>query len=800
MQIPLSWIKEYLPLEKTPQEIADMLTMAGLEVDAILEIPPPCKGVVVTKVTHKELHPNADNLCLATVFDGKEETRVVCGAPNCKEGLITAFAPVGVTLQDEKGKKFRIKEAKIRGETSFGMLCSGVELQISDDQEGILDLPEESELGVDISNLFAETVFEISLTPNLAHCASVLGIIRELSAASNRPFDEMNVSLAEESNGVIKDTVSVDVQDKNRCPRYACRLIRGVKVGPSPIWLQRKLEACGQRPVNNIVDITNFVLLERGHPLHAFDLKNVHDGKIIVRCSKQGEELSTLDGEHRKIPENTLLITDSKGPLAIAGVIGGLHSEVKDTTVDILLESAYFEPVGIRKTSKALSLQTDASKRFERGCDPKNVDVALNRAASLISEIAGGEVVSGIIDQKEGDFPEKVLTCRVSRINHFLGAHLSASEIEDVFRRLQFVGEWKDGNTYSVTIPTYRVDLHQEVDLIEEVARIVGYEHFFQSDLKSSPSSLEHAPIFLFERKARSHLLREGLQELLTSDLISPAAISLVKGEVSEEAILKVLNPTSSEQSVLRPSLMPGLLQVVKFNQDRQEKELIGFEVGRIHLKEGAQFKEQSIAGIILVGGSRHSHWERKVELVDFYDIKGMVENLLDSIGCKKVKFESSSHHSLHPGQQASVVVDGAVVGSIGQVHPKVTHSLGITRPVFYAECNLHDLIQFRSSDERMESLPQFPSSTRDATLTLSEKIPVTQIFQAIDQMDIPILENSVEMIDLYRSEQLGEGKQSITFRFVYRDLNKTVTQEEVDQAHSKVIESLLHQFGKSAV
>lgn len=635
-----------------------------------------------------------------------------------------------------------------------------------------------------------DAIFEVSLTPNLGHCASILGVARELSAALKTPISIPQATL--HANGPnIHDAVCVVVDDVKRCPRYACRLVKGIKVASSPEWMQKRLEACGVRPVNNIVDITNYVLLEMGQPLHAFDFDKLLGNKVVVRAAKANESFMTLDGRERVLSEEDLLICDVERPVAVAGVMGGLNSEVDETSQYVLIESAHFSPASIRRTSKRLGLQTDASRRFERSVDPNGVLVALDRAAQYMHQISGGEVCQGVIDIKNDFFPERVVQCRLTRINQLLGTQLGLSEVENIFKRLDFKTTWDGQNVFELRIPTYRADIREEIDLIEEVARIFGYDHIVASAPRYQSSLLPHAPIFLFENQVRSRLLTEGLQEFLTCDLVGPTLLNIAyEANMPVDATVTVLNPTSIEQSVLRTSLLPGLLQVVKSNFSHQNHDVSGFEIGRVHFKEKEQYKEQSVVGVILTGKSRPHHWEKKPEDVDFYDLKGMIENLMAMIGVEKPLFKSNKLSSFHPGRQQAIYVDSLEVGSFGEVHPSIVKRLDIHQRIYFAEINLHDLYKVHAGQKKVRELAIFPSSSRDWTITLSAGQSAQKLLDHIHASTVHLLED-VLLLDIYEHESLGEGVRNVTFRFVYRDVEKTISQEAADAAHWALIETL---------
>lgn len=800
MKLPLSWLKEYTTLTQPPIEIAKSLTMAGMEVESIEKAALSFQQVVVGLVQAVEKHPNADKLCVATVTDGKDSFQVVCGAPNCRAGLKTAFAKLGAILMDEEGKQFKIKNTKIRGIESFGMLCSAKELKVSDADDGILELPPHLEPGLDLSDYFTDVVFEVAITPNLGHCASIIGAARELSAVNNEKMHYPKVEVKEDLGKSIQEFAKVKVIDTEGCPRYTCRVIRDVKVGPSPEWLKNRLEACGLRSINNVVDITNYVLLEMGHPLHAFDFDKLKGGQIIVRSAQEGEQFTTLDEKERKLTTSNLLICDAERPVAIAGVMGGMNSEVGNDTVNVLLESAYFDPKKIRKSSRQLGLLSDASKHYERGTDPNNLAYVLDRATMLIQSLADGKVASGIIDVKARDFPKKVIRCRLSRVNALLGSHFGLSEVEGIFRRLGFEVLSDNQEVLTVTVPTYRNDILVEVDLVEEVARIYGYENFTAESPKFHESQIPHAPIFLFEREMRSRLMALGLQEFLTCDLISPTILDTIEDQnINPESIVHVLNPTSIDQSVLRPSMLPGLLQLVKYNIDHQNHDISGFEIGKIHYKKEDQYKEQSVAGVILSGKSRPHHWEFKPYDLDFYDLKGIVESILKELGIDNIRFKENALSTFHSGRQAAIFAGTLAVGSLGEVHPKIQRKIDVPQRILYAELNLHDLFQVRKDEFKMVELPFYPGSERDWTLTLDEETPISEVLDKIQLIRSDVLEK-VSILDVYRSDKLGNKRKNVTFNFLYRDREKTISQETVDAEHDRVTKEVLNALGKVVI
>lgn len=794
MKFPLSWLKEYIAIELPPQEIAKLLTFAGIEVDAFEKAKMSFDKVVVGEVVETSPHPNADKLTIAKVFDGVQTYQVVCGAPNCRKGIKSPLALIGATLQFPDGEVLKVKKSKLRGEESQGMLCSGDELGLPSDLDGIMEFAQHIPVGYDVSELYSDTIFEVSLTPNLTHAASLWGIARELSALTGLPLKAPQTFKADFA--ATKPTVSIKIEDEEDCPRYGFTEFELLNEVDTPQWMKNRLLACGQRSINLAADISNYALLEFGHPLHAFDRSKIAGDAIVVRKAKQGELLQTLDGKERILSPEMLLIADVSKPLAVAGVMGGENSEVSSTTKKIVLEGAYFRPGSVRKTSKALGLSTDAAKRFERGVDPNAIDFALNRALELFQITAGLKTYSEVEIQSSAEFEPKKIVCRLSRVNGLLGTQVSLSEVEDIFKRLGFACEWDGQDAYLVTVPTFRVDIQAEVDLIEEVARLVGYENIPRKQAGLHSSQIPHTPLFEFEREVRKRLIGEGLQEFLTCDLIGPTLLEKApETKLSKESMVQVLNPTSIEQSILRASLLQGLLEVMKFNYDHDNKSVLGFEIGKVHFKEESGYKEPLVLGIAVMGDRTPYHMDPKPGKVDFYDLKGVIENLFTALNIKRYTFRSSQQSTFHSGRQASIQVDGEDVGTMGEIHPEILRKLDIEERLYFAEINLSDLFRAKRGALKMKPLPAYPSSERDWTVTVEEELPVQQLIGSIEKIPSRLLE-SVSLVDIFRGEKVGYNKKNVTLHFVYRDLKKTVEQEEVDGEHAKITAAALHMMG----
>lgn len=785
MKVPLSLLKEYLDITQTPEELAEMLNLAGIEVDSAAPIRLGFSGVVVGKVLTVEKHPTADRLTIAKVTDGTDEFQIVCGASNCRPGIQVALAKIGATLTDSSGKTFKIKKGKLRDVESFGMLCAAEELGLGSG-EGILELSEDFEPGNDLASFYSDIIFEISLTPNLGHCMSILGVARELSAHLGLPLKTKEFSLEEEGEPVEK-LIQVQLLDKKQCLRYACRVMNGIRVGPSPGWLKKKIESCGLRSINNIVDVGNLVMLELGQPLHMFDYDQIEGKKILITSQTPWPEIETLDGINRPIPPEALLICDSTQPLALAGIMGGKDSSVTEQTTNILIEAAIFSPQSIRKASKCLKVTSDSSQRFEKGIDPNGSIFALKVAAHLLKQVAGGKIAKGFIDQKVHEFHEKRVLCRTNRANRLLGTQLSSGEIAELLARLGIRTVDDKNNEQLYRVPTYRNDITIEVDLIEEIARVFGYNTIPKHAPRHISSTLFNAPIYELEKRVRERLVAEGLQEMMTCDLISPDQAKRVQeNAMNPGATISVLHSHSIDQSVLRTTLLPGLLQAVKYNIDHGSPNIAGFEVGRVHFKEKGQFFEPSTAGIILSGKRKPYHWDPKPVDFDFFDLKGLCENLLASLQITEVTFEISHLHNFHPGRQARMKKGDAILGVLGEVHPRHVAALDIAQRIFFAEITLSELLSLLPKHATIAPISPFPGSERDWTVTLRDEQPVEEVLHAVQSVPSRLLEKVI-LLDLYKSGQIGKDRKNATFRFFYRDTEKTIALETVEKEHTRI-------------
>lgn len=795
MKIPLSLIKTFLHIDEKLSQISETLTLLGIEVDSIHNEAPPFGGVVIGKVLSAKRHPDAERLQIAEVSDGVHQFQLVCAAENCRAGLKTAFAKVGSWILDSNGKKREIEQATLRGVSSSGMLCSAADLNLWEDNQKILELPDEWQTGKELIDLLWDPIFELSLTPNLGHCLSALGIARELAAGLQKPIHRKKISVHENQERSIDNLIEASVHDESLCPRYTCRVIEGVKIGPSPLWLEKELHGCGLKPISNAVDIVNYVMAKVGQPMHAFDYDLIEGASIEIAPAETAKKFIGLDEIEREIVPGVLLISDAKKTIAIAGVIGGKNSAVTEATQNILLEAAYFDPATIRNGAKKVGIRTESAIRFEKGVDPNGTLDALDEAAQLIAQICGGRVAKGAIDLKKREFTPKDISCRLDRVNRILGTHLSLGEIEECFHRLGFQTQPRAKETLAVSVPRFRFDINEEIDLLEEVARIYGYNNIEKKNPSCIPSKIPHDPVYLFENEIRRRAIALGLQQVLTSDLISPRLAELSKEfEASHLTLLKAIHAKTEEYSVLRPSLLPGLAQVVKHNLDQKNTDLSAFEIGRIHFHQKGQNVEIPLAALILTGKTSPEHWHVKPKEVDFFYLKGLLETLLASLKIPSISFAPSEHISFHPSRQANICSGSLVIGSLGELHPHIAEKLDIKQKVYFAELNIPHLMSLQKKKIEMTPLSTFPSSDRDWTISLPLKTHIDSVFEAIQKFQPHLLEK-VELIDLYFPE--NSHQKNGTFRFTYRDRFRTISFQEVDAEHSALIDKVTNLLAK---
>ncbi|WP_220017746.1 phenylalanine--tRNA ligase subunit beta [Candidatus Rhabdochlamydia oedothoracis] len=788
----MSSLKEYIDINLSTHDLCQVLTLGGIEVDEVIENPLKFSNVVAATILEVVSHPNSDHLKVTKVSNGRQVLQVVCGADNCRAGMRVALAQIGAILYLD-GRSVKITKSKLRGIESHGMLCAADELGLLDSADGILELSDQIEEGTDLKEKFNDTILQLSLTPNLGHAMSVYGIARDLSALLQIPVKFPSFSLEEEIS--IKDLIKVELLDPTQCQRYACRMLQGVSVGPSPLWLQKKLEQAGFRSVNNVVDVGNLILQELGQPLHIFDYQTIADHTLQITSKTYFSELETLDSMNRLIPPDVLMICDPEKPLAFAGVIGGKSSAVSDKTSDVLIEAAYFTPQSIRKSSKWLKTKTDASQRFEKGIDPNFIPKALDYAAYLLQKVAGGKIVKGMIDQKTSSFAPKKIICRLKRVNHILGTQLNPSDIFTILFSAGMHVTEQSVEQFQILVPFFRHDLNLEIDLIEEIARLYGYNNIVKTPAVHISSPLVHCAAYRLDQQLRTYLLEESLQEFITCNLISPdQSKKTSENTLPASSCISVLQPHSLDQSILRSSLLPGLLQVVKHNYDRENQDLSGFEIGKIYFHLKGEYIEQSAIGIILTGKNSPYHIDPKPRAYDFFDVKGIIENLCALLHVEPISFHPSHLHNFHPNRQAIIMCQDSIIGSLGELHPKHSSELGIEQRIYFAEINTEELTPFIKQTPLIKSLISFPGSERDWTITIADKTPVGSILEIIKANSSLLLEE-ITLLDLYKSSQIGNDRKNITFRLFYRDKLKTIAFEAVEKEHSRIVETVMKEL-----
>jgi phenylalanyl-tRNA synthetase beta chain len=852
MKVTLNWLKQYIDFDWSPEQLAERLTMLGLEVEATQKLGGEFEGIVVAQVITKDKHPNADKLTVCRVNDGKGERQIVCGATNFKPGDKVPLILPGATLPAKLGEEpLTIKVGKIRGIESYGMMCSPKELGLSDDGEGLLILRDDALVGQPFAEYIGrgstDVVYDLEVTPNRPDLNSVIGIAREIAAVTGNPLriPEVPTSIECPTSGIhAADLVAVRIEDPDLCPRYTARVVLGVKIGPSPHWLRTTLEKVGIRSISNVVDVTNYVMMEIGQPLHAFDYRLISRGKsivglederlgaaarsqprrcngstptIVVRRAQPGELFVTLDGQKRTLTGDMLLIADECKGIALAGVMGGENSEINDQTVDVLIESAYFKPSNIRMTSKALGLRTDASYRFERGADIQINDWASRRCAQLILETAGGKLATGMVDVYPQPFMPRQITLRHDKVNELLGIRLKPEEIDYYLGQLGLkkvsckprpVDVPSAAGPATFQIPTWRVDLKRETDLIEEVERLHGVEKVPptppRAAMGANPFDAVHDQI----AEVRRILTGLGLDEAQGQTLISRSAADLAlpsgacepsgqaHSATNAEALAVLLsNPLSSDMNALRPSLLPGLLDSLRHNLAHQNEDVALFEVGRVFSQTEGRIREERRVAIVITGQRQAPFWsgsERRAAF-DIYDLKGLVEEFLDQFGLRGVVYIKRPERTPLFQESAVISLGGKLpLGEMGQVVATVARRYDLKGGVFLGEMSLDQLIARRNLAKTFKPLPLFPSIRRDVAMIVPEATTHEAVLNAVKQAR-PAHLTEVELFDVFRGRNVPAGEKSVAYAFVYRSAERTLTDAEVNAAHNRLVEQLKH-------
>jgi phenylalanyl-tRNA synthetase beta chain len=815
MKVTLNWLKEYVDFNWGAEELGERLTMLGLEVEGIHKISGEFEGVVVGQVLTLEKHPNADKLSLCQVADGKGERQIVCGATNFKPGDKVPLALPGATLPASPGAPpFTIKVGKIRGVESQGMMCSPSELAISEDAEGLLILSPDAEVGQKFSQYLGrpgdDAIFDLEITPNRPDLNSVLGIAREISAVTGNPLKRPTIEVEQtEEAGLAASLVQVRVEPSEYCPRYTARVVRGVSIGPSPDWLKTRLERAGVRSINNVVDVTNYVMLETGQPLHAFDfhlLSKSASGNqpvIVVRLASSGEKFTTLDGQEQTLSEEMLLIADETKPIALAGIMGGANTEINERTVDVLIESAYFQPQNIRRTSRKLGLRSESSYRFERGADIEMVNWASLRAAQLILQTAGGKLAFGVVDAYHAPFQPKTVFLRHQKTNDLLGIPIPAPLQVDYLRKLEVLpipgSDASSNGATAFQIPSFRVDLKREADLIEEVARLHGIDKIPATAPRGSFGAHPFDQVQDLLSEARRLLAGFSLNEAQGQTLISyeewqpTLAVQNDPFRGNDQSWIRLSNPLSSDMDALRPSLLPGLIHSLRHNLSRKVAEVALFEIGRVFLpaRQPSSVEQRRLA--IAITGKRHPpFWqgpEREFKY-DLYDLKGMLEEFLERLGLRGFSFARRESGPLLYSESATLHLGRFTFGDLGQLSPLLARRYDLRDPVFLAELDLDLLLARRQTAKGFSPLPVYPAIRRDVAMFLPETTSHDAVLSAIKKLKPEHLER-IELFDVFRGKNVPQGEKSVAYSLTYRSNSRTLTDAEVNAAHQKVMEEL---------
>ena len=793
MKISFNWLKQFVETDLPAPQVAEILTDLGLEVEGMdtqISIPGGLKGVVIGKVLTCVQHPNADRLKLTTVDIGEEEpVQIVCGAPNVAAGQTVPVATIGTTLYDKEGQPWTINKGKIRGEESHGMICAEDELSLGESHDGIMILSDEHAAGKPLSSVIKveeDTVFDIGLTPNRSDAMSHLGVARDLRAGlkqhgTNRELITPSVSSFHVDNYNFR--VDINVKQPELAPRYCGVTVSDVKVGPSPTWLQNRLKAIGLNPINNIVDVTNFVLHDLGQPLHAFDALTLTDNKIIVQTVDEGTKFVTLDGVERTLSSEDLMICDGEKPLCIAGVFGGINSGVSETTTSIFLESAYFDPISVRKTAKRHGLSTDASFRFERGIDPNITEYALKRAVLLILEVAGGKVTSEISDLYPTKIKDHQVIVNFEKANKTIGKEIDREQIKQILTSLDIKINSLTETGIGMTIPAYRNDVTREIDVIEEILRVYGYNNINASrKLNAAIVDIPLVSKYQLMQLVSQGLVANGFFEIMTN--------SLVPNDPEDKNAVRLLNPLSADLEMMRTSLCSSGLQVLAYNNNRQQTDLRCFEFGKIYTSESGQYTENQILGLWMMGQKSKKHWQSDTQTLSFFDLKGYVVATLQGLGLSGLQEVDAVSATFSVGQ--TLMHDKKALVSYGQINDEVLQSFDLDRTVFFAEFDWEQIckITLGSEPPKFKTISKYPSAKRDLALVIDRSVSFDALKQIAFKTERKMLKE-VDMFDEYIGKPIPAGKKSYGLRFTIQDEHKTMSDQQID----KIMKQLLTQF-----
>lgn len=781
MKVTYNWLKSYTHFEQTPEELVNTLTMIGLEVESLQSINWDFDGIVVGKVVKKSAHENADRLWICEVDVGSKNLNIVCGAPNVEVGQKVPVAIEGTKLPNGT----IIKQAKIRGIESQGMICSEAELGISSRSDGIMVLDENVEFGQKLRDTLkdGDSVIDIDVTPNRPDCLGVIGIARDIAAFSGTELNKPELNL-KETEQPISELIKINILDPEKCPRYTARFIGNVEIKPSPWWLARKLEAVGIRSINNIVDVTNYVMMETGQPLHAFDYDLLRGREINVKTAAEGEKFTTLDDVQHNLNSECLMICDGEGAVAVGGVMGGLNSEVSDSTKNILLEAAYFDPVNIRRTSRYLGSSTEASRRFERGLDPNGTLYALDRAAQLIAELSCGRIAKGSLDVYPRQIRPKTLKLRSKRVELLLGVPVPESEIKSILERLGFkVSGERD---FEIEVPTFRPDVTREADLIEEVARLYGYDNIPADTTAVIEQSTPKNHDEQVTKNITSTLISFGFSEAVTYNLINKKYADLFS---SNGGTAQVINPISEDLSTLRPSLIPGLLKTVQWNINRRNANLRFFEIGTVFQRTGKKIEEKTRLTGVLTGATGEDSWNIKGKFFDIFDLKGYVRELLDRNQVRNWTFEAFQSEFTNR-KTLAVKKEGDLLGFLGEVNSQILNEFEIEQPVFVFDFDFDQLREQPESEQTFSPIPKFPPVNRDIAVVVGEKVNAENLLGEIKSIGGEYLQDA-KVFDVFTGDAIGKGQKSLAFNLTFYSLERTLTEGEIESQLTKILDVL---------
>jgi phenylalanyl-tRNA synthetase beta chain len=795
MRVSFEWLREFVPVEMTPEAVADRLTMAGLEVEDAEDWGEQFERIVVGRIVDIATHPSTGRLLVCRVEVGAEVLTIVCGAHNIAVGDHVPLALVGSVLPTGKS----IAAEQVAGVVSEGMLCSAAELGFSDTSAGILLLPSTTTPGASLASQLElrDVALEVNVTPNRPDCLNIFGIARELSALTGVPLKPPDISIAE-AGETIAALTSVIVEAPDLCPRYAARLLTGVHVGPSPLWLQRRLLVCGSRPRNNVVDATNYLLLELGHPLHAFDYDTLHERRIVVRTARPAERCVTLDGIARTLDPEVLVIADADSAVGIAGVMGGQNSEIREVSSSVLLESAYFQPQHIRRTSKRLGLRTEASYRFERGADFEGLIGSLDRCAALIAQLAGGAVAKDRIDVAAHRYTAPRIPVRVGRVNAVLGVDLSREAIAQQCSRLQLPTSVRTSTALEIEVPSFRRDLAHEIDIIEEVGRLHSYQAIPTSLPRVRLEAVPRSPQREARRRVLEYLVGCGYTQVVNYSFMPEEDLDRLQLPSDDplRSLIALRNPLSKEAGVLRTTLVPSLLRTMALNLNRDLHNLMLFELSKVFRRQhGLLPQEPQLLGLAVTGSVGAQHWGQSARPYDFYDLIGVLEMIGAHLRLQPFSVTAAPVPYCHPGRSALIGLGDDPIGVVGEIHPTVLAAFEIEPAVTLAEIDFDQWLAQGVSAAQYRQTPRFPSVTRDVSVIVDTAVQAGQIRQFLHNF-YPARLREVRLFDVYAGKPVPVGRKSLTFALTYRADDRTLTDEEVNSIQTRVVEQLRQRFG----